>query len=107
MIVRMFDTVVEEVREVVRALDPARLSGPDAVRLMDVFGELKRLASAAETLLAARAVEANQWTGDGDGSAEHWLARKTGTTFGAARSALETAARLGELPATEAALRDG
>jgi hypothetical protein len=42
-----------------------------------------------------------------DRSAEHWLARKTGTSYGAARVALETAARVKSLPATEAAMRDG
>ena len=103
----MFGGVVEQVREIVRELDPARVSGPDAVRLMEAFGELKRLASTGEMLLAARAVETNQWPGDGDRSAEHWLARRTGTTYGAARVALETSARVKGLPATEQAMRDG
>src|SRR5438105_15932495 len=103
----MFSDVVDQVREVVRTLDPARLSGPDAVVLMEQFGELKRLAAAAETLLAARAVDANQWQGAGDRSAEHWLARNTGVSYGAARAALDTAARVRSLPATETAMRAG
>lgn len=96
MIEDMFGPMVERVRRVVRELDPARLSGPDAVRLMEQFGELKRLASAAETLLAARAAETNQWRRDGDRSPEQWLARRTGSSWGEARSTLETAARLKE-----------
>ena len=54
---RMFVKVVERVRGLVGDLDPACLSGPDAVRLMDQFAELERLSGAAKALLAARAAE--------------------------------------------------
>ena len=102
----MFDLGIEQVRQVVRELDPARLSGPDAVRLMEGFAELERLAAAGKSLVAARAVDANQWRGV-DRAPEFWLARTTGISVGAARETLETAERMQALPAVEAAVRDG
>ena len=102
----MFDLGIEQVRQIVRELDPARLSGPDAVVLMESFAELERVAAAGKTLLAGRAAETCQWAGV-DRSAEHWLARRTGTSIRAAREALDTAERLKTLPATDAAMRDG
>ena len=103
----MFWSAVEQIREVVRTLEPARLSGADAARLVEGFSELERLAAAGKALAAARATETNQWRRDGDRSAEHWLARKSGSTVGAAKDALETAKRLDQLPATAEAVRQG
>jgi hypothetical protein len=96
-----------QLRSVVQRLDPATLTGPEAVALVDWFNELERLAAAGRALVAARAAETNQWRRDGDRSPDHWLARKTGTTVGAAKDELDTARRLQELPKTDAAVRAG
>ena len=88
-------------------LVPSGLTGPQAVRLLDWFAEVERLAAAGKALVADRAAETNQWRSEGDRSPEHWLARRGGTTVGAAKDALDTARRLKELPATDAAVRAG
>ena len=51
--------------------------------------------------------ESNAWRAQGERTAAHWLARKTGTSVGQAITTLETAARLRELPALDAAYRAG
>jgi hypothetical protein len=106
MIERMFG-LVEPVRAVVRDLDPASLTGDQVREALDEFGELERLAAAGRALLAARATETNLWRAGGDRSPEHWLARRSGTTVGAAKDTLDTVAKLRELPATETSLRNG
>ncbi len=104
---RARELVVGQLRSMLRRLDAAVLTGPQAVVLLGWFAEVERLAAAGKALVAVRAAETNQWRRDGDRSPEHWLARETGTTVGAAREALDTARRLCDLPATDAAVRDG
>jgi hypothetical protein len=88
-------------------LEPGVYSGEQARALLDVVSELKRLFAAAETLLAARVAETEAWTGAGDRSAAHWLARRIGTSVAEARGKLDTAAQLDDLPATAEAFRAG
>jgi hypothetical protein len=95
------------VRSSLRRLDPERLAGPAAARLLDVFAELERLSGAGKALCAERAAATNQWRSAGDRSPEHWLARRSGSTVSAAREALDMAQRVKCLPATEVALRAG
>jgi hypothetical protein len=101
----MFDPT--ELRVLVRDLDAAALTGPQAVELLGVFTEVERLATAGRALVAARAAETNQWRTSGDRSPEHWLARVSGVTVADARSWLETAARCRSLPQTDRAVRAG
>ena len=89
-------------------LEPGVYAGDDARALLDVVSRVKRLAGAAETLLAARVAETEAWRdGSSDRSAAHWLARRCGTTIAEAKAKLETAEKLDELPATAEALRAG
>jgi hypothetical protein len=104
---RANDLALEQVRRVVGRIEPAALTGPESVVLLDWFTELGRLAAAGAALVAARAAETNQWRESGDRSPEHWLARKSGTTVGAAKDALDTARRLEQLPETDRAVRSG
>src|SRR4051794_14943845 len=97
---RARELVVNQLRLVLRRLDVALLSGPQAVVLLEWFAEVERLAAAGKALVAARAAETNQWRMDGDRSPEAWLARKSGSTVGAAKDALTTAERLKSLPKT-------
>jgi hypothetical protein len=83
------------------------LPNPEAVRLVSQFGEAERLAGVCKTLAAVRVAETNQWRRDGDRSPEGWLARQSGSTVGAAKDALATAARLKTQPAVNKAIRDG
>jgi hypothetical protein len=106
----MFDTA--EVRRGlatwVADLEPGVFTGDDARRLLDVMSDVKRLAAAAESLLAARVAECDAWHDDGaDRSAAHWLARRTGISIADAKAKLDTVRRLDELPATAEAFRAG
>ena len=67
----------------------------------------ERLFGALKTLAARRVCESNAWRAQGERTAAHWLARNTGTSVGQAITTLETAARLHELPALDAAYRAG
>jgi hypothetical protein len=91
----------------VASLEPEEYSGEDARRLLDVASDVKRLASAVETLLAQRVAETEAWNDGSDRTAAHWLARRTGTSIAEARAKLDTAKRLDELPATAEAFRAG
>lgn len=99
--------VLATMRTIVRDLDPQRLSCDDAVSLVDWFSEMERLAVAGKTIAAGRAAEGSAWQREGARSPADWLAKKTGSTVGDARGALETAGKLADAPATEAALRAG
>src|SRR5688500_10555500 len=100
MIEHMFDArrrrateiALQQLRLVVRELEPGELSGADAVALTDVFAEFERLGAAGKARCAARAADTNQWRHGNDKSAADWLAKRTGTTLGAAREALAAAA---------------
>jgi hypothetical protein len=88
-------------------LEPRMYGVDDALGLLDVLSEVKRLAGAAETLLAAHVAPAGLWKDAGDRSAAHWLARRCGLSVAEAKAKLETASHLDELPATDEAFRAG
>ena len=98
---------IGSVRRLVAGLDVDALDGDGAAQLVTQFSELERLASAGRTLAAGRVARSNAWVESGHRDAGAWLASVAGTTVGKARATLETAERLGDLPATEAALRAG
>jgi len=107
MLLDQLARVTGQLRTWVTDLDPETLSGSDAARLLDAFAEIERLASAG-TLLAARRVESsNVWRRAGHRSAAAHVAEATGTGIGPALSTLETARHLGQLPATDEAVRQG
>jgi hypothetical protein len=91
----------------VAELEPGVYAGDDALRVLDVLSDVKRLAGAAESLMAARVASCDAWKESGDRSAAHWLARRTGISIAEAKAKLETADRLRELPATAEAFRAG
>src|SRR4051812_17089173 len=73
--VRARELVVGQLLSMLRRLDPALLTGPQAAALVEWFAEVERLAAAGRALVADRAAETNQWRREGDRSPEHWLAR--------------------------------
>ena len=99
--------VTDQLRTSVAELDPERLSGPDAARLLEAFAELERLAAAGRLLSARRVESSNVWRRTGHRSAAAHVAEATGTGIGPALTALETARHLGSLPATDEAVRQG
>ena len=92
---------------IVAALEPAGLEAATAARLVSEFARVEKLAGAGKALAARRVAESNLWRGAGERSAAHWLARRAGSSVGAAMATLETAARLPELPAVDRAVRAG
>jgi hypothetical protein len=102
------DRIAEELRAVVRDLDPATHMPRDAARLASVAAEIERLGAAAKLLLARRAVDGNGWRGTTDAIVpEQWFSRISGCTETEAGRALKMTEQLADLPATEKRLRDG
>jgi 5-methylcytosine-specific restriction endonuclease McrA len=99
--------VTDQLRSSVAGLDPERLSGPDAARLLAAFAEIERLAAAGRLLSARRVESSNVWRRSGHRSAAAHVAEATGTGIGPAITSLETARHLGSLPATDEAVRQG
>ena len=94
-------------REFVAGLEPETLSADAAVSLVDAFVAMEKLVAAGKALAARRVADSNLWRGAGERSAAHWLARRAGSSVGAAMATLETAARLPELPDVDRAMRAG
>ena len=99
---------VDDVRSSISSFEPERFEAAVACSLVEAFAELERLGAAGKALAARQVVATGAWKHYGaHRDAASWLATTTGDTVGAARSALDTADRLAELPATEAAMRAG
>ncbi|HEV3471974.1 MAG TPA: DUF222 domain-containing protein [Actinomycetota bacterium] len=94
-------------KDIVRELEPERLTGKSAARLVEEFAAIENLAVAGKTLCAGRVAESGAWQASGEKTAAHWMAKTTGTSVGSAVASIETAARLAELPITNAAVRAG
>ena len=94
-------------RSALAELEPERLSGPDAARLLEVFSEIEKLASGGRLLAARRVESSNVWRRRGHRSAAAHVAEATGTGMGPAITTLQAARQLGSLPVTEEAMREG
>jgi len=92
---------------VVAGLDPARLTGPDAARLYQLFAGVECLSMAGKTLLASRIDDSGVWRDSAHRTAAAMLAELEGVPTGQARNTLEVGQRLHQLPGTEDALRSG
>ena len=87
---------------------PTASTAAGARTLVELFDEIERLGAAGKALATRQVVATGAWRHDGaHRDAASWLAGTTGATVGAARATVDTAARVAELPATEAALRAG
>jgi hypothetical protein len=100
-------TAVQTVRDTVRGLDVEALEPAAANDLVAVFAEVERLGAAGKALCAKRVADSGAWQRSGERSAADWLAKTTGTTVGAARGALDTAANVTSAPAVDDAFRAG
>ena len=101
------ERAVEQLRTVVRHLEPERLTGADAARLTEAAAAGERLCAAAKARLATRAEETGAWRRGRAASPEQWLAETSGSTESAAREALVTAQRVQTMPETRDRLIDG
>jgi len=107
MRVSALEATIATLEGAVRDLEPATLSGDAARQVVELAARGERLFGALKSLAARRVSESNAWRVQGERTAAHWLARNTGTSVGQAVTTLETAARLHELPALDAAYRAG
>ena len=87
--------------------DASLISATVASQVVEDASAIEKMAAAMKAQAAARVAETGLWKGEGDRSAAHHLARKTGTSVGQAADAIETARRLAELPATKKAASRG
>ncbi len=101
------EDAVAHLQQVVAALEPARLAGPDAARLTQAAAVGERVLATAKAMLAARTEETGAWRGGRAASIEQWLAEASGCSEGLAREALVTAQRVATLPETRDRLLDG
>ena len=107
LLLRHVQDVNKVLRLQLRRLVPGDVALGEAADMWAAFDAIERQAAAAKTLLAARVDESRAWARAGDRSVEEHLARKAGSSQGAARRSLACSKRLQAMPATEAALRRG
>jgi Domain of unknown function (DUF222) len=88
-------------------LVPGDVALNDAPAMWQAYDTIERLAAAAKTLLAARVEESGVAQRGGERGAAEFLARRSGSSLGAARASLEVSKKVAELPHTTAALRRG
>jgi Domain of unknown function (DUF222) len=88
-------------------LVPGDIPLSDAPATWQAYDAIERLAAAAKTLLAARVDESGAAQRAGDQGTAEYLARKSGSSLGTARTSLETSKKVAELPHTGAAMRRG
>jgi hypothetical protein len=101
-------SAVDGLRRLVGELEPDRFDGPGSRTLVELFDEVERLGAAGKALATRQVVATGAWKHDGaHRDAASWLANTTCATVAAARATVDTAARLAELPSTEAAMRKG
>jgi hypothetical protein len=98
---------IDAVGAVVAALDASVLDGAGARRYLEEFARGGRLMDAGRALAAGRVEETAAFDRSRHRSAAHYLAKVAGTTITAAESTIKTAKSLGDLGATEEALRAG
>ena len=99
--------VIDRLAEVVDGLEPGRLTGVDASRLVKLFDRGERLCEAGKTLVAKRAVETKEWARTGARSPQDWLSGVSGKSPGQEQRTLEAAQGILGCPELEDAVRAG
>ena len=106
----MFEEAVEirdRLAVLVDRLDPDAFSGATARELWAVLDKSERLCAAGKTLLARRLAQTHRPQLQGTKTAAEDLAKKSGTSTGAAKESLDTSQRLPDQPSVDGALRRG
>src|SRR5438067_8288413 len=102
-----FVSTARALREELAGFEPELLSGEECAFLVDVLAVTEKACAAARARAAARAADCGAHRDRGFRDPEDWLARTSGSSTPDARSALNTARRLEDCPATKQALLDG
>ncbi|MCA1846133.1 MAG: hypothetical protein LC792_23670, partial [Actinobacteria bacterium] len=89
------------------SFQPEAHSGEDCAILVEKLAALQKVSAVVLMRAAARAGESGAHRERGFADVSDWIARATGSTAGAAKSALQTAAALEAQPTAKAALEAG
>ena len=106
----MFQDAIEirdRLADLVDRLDPDAVSASTARELWAILDKSERFCAAGKTLLARRLAQTHRPEKAGAKSAVEDLARRSGTSTGAAKDSLDTSVRLLEQPDVQGALRRG
>lgn len=96
-----------EMAKFATSFEPSLLTPADAERIMREAATIENIAGIIKALAARRSADGDGWRRDGAKSPAHDLARKTGITVSKAKESLDTAEKLADLPALDAAARSG
>ncbi|MSO78645.1 MAG: HNH endonuclease [Acidimicrobiia bacterium] len=99
--------IAAELGAAMAELDPACFDGRSAGVLMEEFARIEHFGGAGKTLMARRVDDVRAFNPSQHRSAAHYLAKVSGTSVFAAEQTIRTSHEVGDLPATEAALRAG
>lgn len=102
-----FLALARALREALAAFDPGLFRGDDCAAAAEELAATENACAAARARAAARAGECGVHRQKGFADAADWLARATGTSKVEARSAMETARALRDMPDTKAAVDAG
>jgi hypothetical protein len=94
-------------RDALVGFDPALSAGEDCAVVVEELAATEKACAAARALAAARAGECGAHRQKGFADAADWLARATGTSTVEAKTELETAKALRDMPDTRAAVATG
>lgn len=100
-------SLAQALRVALAAFDARLYAGEDAAVVAEELAATVKACEAAQVLAAARAAECGAHRQKGFADAADWLARAAGTSTGEAKTQLETARALGQMPDTRAALTAG
>ncbi|MDQ4130502.1 MAG: DUF222 domain-containing protein, partial [Actinomycetota bacterium] len=98
---------VETLTRAVADFDPARVSGSEAVELVEVLARAEKVCAATRARAAARVEESGAYQAHGHRSGAQWLARTMGTSPKQAATSIETAKNIEGLAATRDAFMAG
>lgn len=101
------ETLRDELKSWVAALDVRCIDGRQAVRVVAVSAEIERVAAAAKKLATARVEATGVWANSGAKSPADWLAKVSGTGLNAAIHTATVARAIDELPSTQESLGNG
>src|SRR3712207_6358485 len=97
----------EEMTAYAAAFDADLVSAEDAAAVVRDAAAIEKMAATVKTLAAAREAETSVWQREGDATAAHYLARKSGTGVSQAKEMLEAGRQPVALPKVAAAARRG
>jgi hypothetical protein len=100
-------SVGTELQAIARDLDVTACSGQEALELVEALGFVRRVADGMVGRAAKRVEDTAAYTYNGERNAAETVERLVGVSTGEARRAIDVAAKLDRLPATDAALKAG